>query len=115
MSKPELDNLVTIGKLKAEPATRAEFNGLVDSARKRLADARNESLADESRFDLAYNAAHGEGRQNLFNKAFHCRQERARVLDEEMNCSAVALPANSCKWNFRQCIDKHCIAALASG
>jgi len=59
MSKSELDNLVTIGKLKAEPGTRAEFNGLVDSAKKRLADARNESLADESRFDLAYNAAHG--------------------------------------------------------
>lgn len=31
----------------------------MDSAKKRLADARNESLADESRFDLAYNAAHG--------------------------------------------------------
>jgi hypothetical protein len=58
MSKKELDNLVAIGKLKAEPGTRAEFNGLVGSARKRLADARNKSLADESRFDLAYNAAH---------------------------------------------------------
>jgi hypothetical protein len=58
MSKQALDNLVKIGKLKAEPGTRAEFNGLVDSARKRLADARNESLASESRFDLAYNAAH---------------------------------------------------------
>jgi hypothetical protein len=45
MSKQELDNLVKIGKLKAEPGTRAEFDGLVDSARKRLADARNESLA----------------------------------------------------------------------
>src|SRR5690349_4871521 len=59
MSSQELDNLVTIGKLKAEPGTRTEFNGLVDSARKRLGDARNESLAPESRFDLAYNAAHG--------------------------------------------------------
>lgn len=59
MSAPELDNLVRIGQLKAEPGTRAEFYGLVDSARKRLADARNKSLAPESRFDLAYNAAHG--------------------------------------------------------
>jgi hypothetical protein len=59
MSQRELDNLVKIGKLKAEPGTQAEFKGLVDSARKRLADARNESLARESRFDLAYNAAHG--------------------------------------------------------
>lgn len=59
MSKQHLDNLVKIGKLKAEPGTRAEFNGLVDSAKKRFADARNEKLAPESRFDLAYNAAHG--------------------------------------------------------
>lgn len=59
MSKPELDSLVKIGKLKVEPVARVEFEGLVNSARKRLADARNESLAPESRFDLAYNAAHG--------------------------------------------------------
>jgi hypothetical protein len=58
MSKQELENLARIGKLKAEPGTRAEFDGLVDSARKRLADARNENLSFESRFDLAYNAAH---------------------------------------------------------
>src|SRR5713226_6269040 len=58
MSKEELDNLVKIGQLKAEPGTQVEFDGLVDSARKRLADARNEKLSFESRFDLAYNAAH---------------------------------------------------------
>jgi len=54
----EFDNLVKIGQLKAEPGTRAEFDGLVNSARKRLADARSEVLSLESRFDLAYNAAH---------------------------------------------------------
>jgi len=32
---------------KVEPGTRAEFNGLVASARKRLADARNETLSSE--------------------------------------------------------------------
>jgi hypothetical protein len=32
---------------------------MVNSARKRLADARNVKLAPESRFDLAYGAAHG--------------------------------------------------------
>jgi hypothetical protein len=58
VSKEELDNLVRIGQLKAEPGTRVEFIGLVNSARKRLADARNETLSFESRFDLAYNAAH---------------------------------------------------------
>lgn len=32
MSKAELDNLVGIGKLKLEPASRAEFDGMVSSA-----------------------------------------------------------------------------------
>ena len=54
----ELGNLVKIGQLKVERGTRAEFDGLVGSARKRLADARNDGLSSESRFDLAYNAAH---------------------------------------------------------
>jgi hypothetical protein len=58
MSEEELANLARIGKLKAEPGTRAEFDGLVNSARKRLADARIARLSFESRFDLAYNAAH---------------------------------------------------------
>jgi len=48
MSKPELHNLVRIGQIKAEPASRSEFAGLVESARKRLADARNESLSAEA-------------------------------------------------------------------
>jgi hypothetical protein len=58
MSKAELDNLVRIGKLKLEPASRVEFDGMVSSARTRLADAQNESLAPDSQFDLAYGAAH---------------------------------------------------------
>lgn len=53
-----LDNLVKIGQLKAESPARAEFDGLVRSAVSRIKDAENESLSIESRFDLAYNAAH---------------------------------------------------------
>jgi hypothetical protein len=53
MSKEELDNLVWIKKLKIEPGSRAEFDGMVGSAGKRLADAQNESLDPDSRFDLA--------------------------------------------------------------
>jgi hypothetical protein len=59
MTKDALDNLVKIDQLKREQATRVEFDGMVNSAKKRLADARNEKLAPESRFDLAYGAAHG--------------------------------------------------------
>ena len=58
MSSLELENLVRIGKLKKEPGAQAEIDGLVRSARSRLTDAGNSSLALESRFDLAYNAAH---------------------------------------------------------
>ena len=58
MSRKELENLAKVGALKAEPYAEAEFVGLVASAKKRLADARNEGLSPESRFDLAYNASH---------------------------------------------------------
>ena len=58
MSKPELDNLVRIGKLKLEPPRRTEFEGMVRSARARLTDAQNQSIDTDSQFDLAYGAAH---------------------------------------------------------
>ena len=54
----ELANLTRIGKLAVELGTRGEIKGLLTSGMERLADARNESLALSSRFDLAYNAAH---------------------------------------------------------
>lgn len=44
--------------LRAEPPDQREFEGLIRSGHARLRDALNESLSIESRFDLAYNAAH---------------------------------------------------------
>jgi hypothetical protein len=58
MTSAELDSLVAIGKLKREPCPAREFEGLVRSGEARLSDAANAALAIESRFDLAYNAAH---------------------------------------------------------
>jgi hypothetical protein len=58
MTSQKLNNLVKTGGLKAEPGSQPEFDGLLRSGRARLIDARNESLSIESRFDLAYNAAH---------------------------------------------------------
>jgi hypothetical protein len=58
MPLPLLDNLVRIGQLKAEPPAQAELDGLIRSGRVRLTDAANVTLNLESRFDLAYNAAH---------------------------------------------------------
>jgi hypothetical protein len=56
--RKELDNLVRVRQLKEEPASPDEITGLLRSGLARLKDAGNTSLSLESRFDLAYNAAH---------------------------------------------------------
>jgi hypothetical protein len=54
-----LDNLCGPGKpLKSEAPDENEIAGLLRTGNARLNDARNGALALESRFDLAYNAAH---------------------------------------------------------
>lgn len=58
MSRQELDNLVKIRKLKEEPPSRPEYNGMLAAAKTRLVDAQNEDLDPDSQFDLAYGAAH---------------------------------------------------------
>lgn len=98
MSHPQLDSLVRIGQLKAEPAAESELQGLVRSGIRRLEDAAREELSLESRFDLAYNAAHALAlaalrfrgyRSESRYLVFQCLQhtvdlppERWRVLDE---------------------------------
>lgn len=58
MGRQELDNLVKIGKLKAEAASLQEFDGMIKSASRGLTDAQNESIDTDSQFDLAIGAAH---------------------------------------------------------
>lgn len=98
MARKNLDNLVKIGKLKAEESTDQEIAGLVQSGRVRLTDSKNRALSIESRFDLAYNAAHalslaalrasGYRAENRY-LVFQCLQftldlpsEQWRVLDQ---------------------------------
>ena len=58
MSSP-LERLAGPGKsLNVEPFNAKEFDGLKRSGLSRLKDAENPDNALESRFDLAYNAAH---------------------------------------------------------
>lgn len=58
MASP-LENLAGPGKsLRAEPPDEAEVQGLLRTGGARLKDACNSQLSLESRFDLAYNAAH---------------------------------------------------------
>jgi hypothetical protein len=58
MTSPELERLVETGQLKREAPSAHELEGLRRSGAVRLADAENAELSLESRFDLAYNAAH---------------------------------------------------------
>ncbi len=58
MTSGNLENLVRTGQLKKEPPREDELAGLKQSGLARLADAERPGLAFESRFDLAYNAAH---------------------------------------------------------
>jgi len=53
-----LEKLASTGMLKQEPPGRREINGLLRTAAIRLRDAQKTTNALESRFDLAYNAAH---------------------------------------------------------
>lgn len=59
MPPPEaLEKLASTGLLKREPPGRDEIAGLLRTANICLADARKTVIAPESRFHLAYNAAH---------------------------------------------------------
>ena len=68
-----LANLARIGQLKAEPADARERAGLLRSATLRLRDARQLILSLESRFDLAYNAAHAMSLAALRRAGFRAR------------------------------------------
>ena len=98
MANEYLDNLVARGVLKREAPTADEVSGLIRSGAARLADAKNEDLSLESRFDLAYNAAHASSlaalrlagyRANNRYLVFQCLghtlglpNEKWRVLDQ---------------------------------
>jgi hypothetical protein len=58
MQSENLDNLVKIRQLKAGPSTDAEINGLIRRGLVKIADYKRADLSVDSRFDLAYNAAH---------------------------------------------------------
>lgn len=58
MANEYLENLVKGNLLKVEAPSADEVSGLIHSGAARLADAKKDDLSLESRFDLAYNAAH---------------------------------------------------------
>ena len=58
MSTAQLGNLKKIGQLKQEPPDRKQFDGMIQSARIRLADINAQGLSEAGRFSAAYGAAH---------------------------------------------------------
>ena len=84
-----LQNLAKIGKLKAEPPDQAEFDGLLRSARNRLPDAQNPGLNPESRFSLAYDAAHSLALAAL---RWHGYRSENRYIVFQILGSTVSLP-----------------------
>ena len=90
MPLPELDNLVRIGKLKAEPGAQVEFDGLTRSGNIRLRDAENSANSLESRFDLAYNAAHA---LSLAALRWHGYRSESRYLVFQSLTHTLKLPA----------------------
>lgn len=106
MSNGNLKNLVKTGGLKAEPPAGDEIKALLASGLARLGDSKNNELHIESRFDLAYNAAHalslsalriaGYRSENRY-LAFQCLEhtlglpkEQWRVLDQAHNKRNIA-------------------------
>jgi hypothetical protein len=70
-----LNNLCGSGKpLHAEPPDADELAGLLRSGQARLHDAGNAALSIESRFDLAYNAAHALCLAALRRKGYRSNQ-----------------------------------------
>jgi hypothetical protein len=80
MSSANLNNLVKTGELKAEEYDQSEFDGLLRSGTARLKDALNKSLSPESRFDLAYNAAHSLALAALRKKGYRPSKNRYIVF-----------------------------------
>jgi hypothetical protein len=74
MPSPELERLADLHHLKREPPSREEMKGLIRSGATRLADAQNEAISAESRFDLAYNAAHALALAALRSKGYRAEK-----------------------------------------
>lgn len=89
MGRQELDNLVRTGNLKAETASRSEFEGMVKSARRGLADAQNESIATDSQFDLAVEAAHKFALATLRREGFRS-ENRVTVFQALVHTLAIS-------------------------
>jgi hypothetical protein len=89
----ELDNLVKIDKLKAEPADASEFAGMLRAGDMKLKDALLEGLSEDSQFSLAYGAAHAF---SLAAMRWHGYRSDSRYL--VFQCLQHTLELDRAKW-----------------
>ena len=92
MTSPELENLVRSGQLKRGTCSQADFDGWVRSGAARLTDAGKTGLSIESRFDLAYNAAHALALAALRHRGY--RSENRFVVFQAL-AHTLGLPAET--------------------
>lgn len=92
MPSVELDRLVSINLLSGEAPIRAEFQGLLEHAATTLADAQNETLSPDSRFQLAYGAVHGIALAALRWHGYRPRNNRQIVFQALAHTLQVAAP-----------------------
>jgi hypothetical protein len=90
MKFERLENLVRINQMKREPPAQLEIDELVQRALARLTDAEKLSLSIESRFDLAYGAAHSLAVAAL---RFHGYRSENRYVVFQALQDTVGLPA----------------------
>lgn len=90
MPLERLDNLVAIGKLKAEAPAQTELDGLCRSGSERLRDSRRKALSLSSRFDLVYNAGHALALAAL---RFHGYRSESRYIVFQVLTDTIGLPA----------------------
>jgi len=99
MPSPELERLADRGLLKREPPILKEYQGLLQIAARRLEDAKNEDLHTESRFDLAYGAAHSLAVAALRRQGY--RSENRQIVFQAL---AHTVGASAATWRlFAQC------------
>jgi len=89
----ELDNLVKIRKLNAEPPDKKEFAGMVRAGKTKLNDAQIEGLSEDSQFSLAYGAAHAFALAAL---RWHGYRSDSRYL--VFQCLGHTLGLSKAKW-----------------
>lgn len=109
-AQENLQNLQKIGKLKAEPPDQVEFDGLLKSAKRKLPDAENETLSADSRFILAYDAAHSLALAAL---RWHGFRSDLRYLVFQVLGHTVSFPTD--KWRFLDACHQKRNAALYDG